>query len=170
MAKRKEDPVPEDVHDKLEVMPLGAGNEVGRSCIYMSFKGKNVLFDSGIHLAHSGIAGLPFFDEIDPSIIDVLLVTHFHLDHAASLPYLLFKTNFKGRVFMTHATKAVYRMLLSDFVKVTKVSAEGALFSEQEISDSMDRIEVIDFHQVSSSPLLLLRTYLLPPVCAAPSL
>jgi predicted metal-dependent RNase len=29
--------------DKLVVTPLGAGNEVGRSCVYMSYKGKSVL-------------------------------------------------------------------------------------------------------------------------------
>ncbi|KAM3318553.1 hypothetical protein ACQJBY_035986 [Aegilops geniculata] len=93
------------------------------------------------------MAALPYFDEIDPSAIDVLLVTHFHLDHAASLPYFLEKTTFKGRVFMTHATKAIYRLLLSDYVKVSKVSVEDMLFDEQDIIRSMDKIEVIDFHQ-----------------------
>lgn len=29
--------------DKLVITPLGAGNEVGRSCVYMSYKGKTVL-------------------------------------------------------------------------------------------------------------------------------
>uniref|UniRef100_A0A0E0EXE5 Metallo-beta-lactamase domain-containing protein n=1 Tax=Oryza meridionalis TaxID=40149 RepID=A0A0E0EXE5_9ORYZ len=48
-------------------------------------------FDCGIHPAYSGMAVLPYFDEIDPSTIDVLLITHFHLDHAASLPYFLEK-------------------------------------------------------------------------------
>ncbi|PIA64257.1 hypothetical protein AQUCO_00100026v1 [Aquilegia coerulea] len=71
----------------------------------------------------------------------------FHLDHAASLPYFLEKTTFKGRVFMTHATKAIYRLLLSDYIKVSKVSVEDMLFDEQDIIRSMDRIEVIDFHQ-----------------------
>ena len=33
----------------LIIRPLGAGQEVGRSCIYMSFKGKVILFDCGIH-------------------------------------------------------------------------------------------------------------------------
>lgn len=28
------------------------------------------------------------------------------------------QTNFKGRVFMTHPTKAVYKWMLADFVKV----------------------------------------------------
>ncbi|KAK3000180.1 hypothetical protein RJ639_023150 [Escallonia herrerae] len=133
--------------DQLIITPLGAGNEVGRSCVYMSYKGKTVLFDCGIHPAYSGMAALPYFDEIDPSTIDVLLVTHFHLDHAASLPYFLEKTTFKGRVFMTHATKAIYKLLLSDYVKVSKVSVEDMLFDEQDILRSMDKIEVIDFHQ-----------------------
>lgn len=133
--------------DQLTITPLGAGSEVGRSCVFMTFKGKTVMFDCGIHPAFSGMAALPYFDEIDPSTIDVLLITHFHLDHAASLPYFLEKTTFKGRVFMTHATKAIYKLLLSDYVKVSKVSVEDMLFDEQDILRSMDKIEVIDFHQ-----------------------
>ncbi|KAL4199315.1 hypothetical protein AMTRI_Chr03g144320 [Amborella trichopoda] len=133
--------------DQLIITPLGAGNEVGRSCVFMSYKNKTVLFDCGIHPAYSGMAALPYFDEIDPSTIDVLLVTHFHLDHAASLPYFLEKTTFKGRVFMTHATKAIYRLILSDYVKVSKGSVEDMLYNEQDIIQSMDKIEVIDFHQ-----------------------
>jgi len=52
------------------------------------------------------------------------------------------QTTFKGRVFMTHATKAIYKLLLSDYVKVSKVSAEDMLFDEQDILRSMDKIEV----------------------------
>ncbi|KAI3950699.1 hypothetical protein MKX01_030279 [Papaver californicum] len=146
-AMKRSSSVTREAGDQLIITPLGAGNEVGRSCVYMSYKGKTVLFDCGIHPAYSGMAALPYFDEIDPSTIDVLLVTHFHLDHAASLPYFLEKTTFKGRVYMTHATKAIYRLLLSDYVKVSKVSVEDMLFDEQDIIKSMDKIEVIDFHQ-----------------------
>ncbi|KAL9451576.1 hypothetical protein AB3S75_013188 [Citrus x aurantiifolia] len=144
--KRRDVPVSRE-GDQLTIIPLGAGNEVGRSCVYMSYKGKTILFDCGIHPAYSGMAALPYFDEIDPSAIDVLLITHFHLDHAASLPYFLEKTTFSGRVFMTHATKAIYKLLLTDYVKVSKVSVEDMLFDEQDINRSMDRIEVLDFHQ-----------------------
>ena len=34
--------------DRLIIQPLGAGREVGRSCIYMSYKGKVILFDCGV--------------------------------------------------------------------------------------------------------------------------
>ncbi|CAI9103805.1 OLC1v1002368C3 [Oldenlandia corymbosa var. corymbosa] len=144
--KREAAPVSRE-DDRLIITPLGAGNEVGRSCVYMSYKGKTVLFDCGIHPGYSGMAALPYFDEIDPSTIDVLLVTHFHLDHAASLPYFFEKTTFKGRVFMTHATKAIYRLLLTDYIKVSKVSVEDMLYTEKDIENSMNKIEVIDFHQ-----------------------
>lgn len=47
---------------------------------------------------------------------------------------------------MTHATKAIYKYILTDYVKVSKVSVEDMLFDEQDISRSMDRIEVCVFH------------------------
>jgi cleavage and polyadenylation specificity factor subunit 3 len=77
--------------NKLEIIPLGGGNEVGRSCILLRFKGKNILLDCGIHPGFNGLNALPFFDEIEPGEIDILLVTHFHLDHMGALPYFLEK-------------------------------------------------------------------------------
>eukprot|EP00899_Mesostigma_viride_P015640 jgi/Mesvir1/24077/Mv10799-RA.1 len=135
-----------DDSDLLEITPLGAGNEVGRSCVVLTYQGKTVMFDCGIHPAYGGMAALPFFDEIDPSTVDLLLITHFHLDHCASLPYFLEKTTFKGKVYMTHSTKAIYRMLLSDFVKVSKVGSEDMLYDEADLQRTMEKIEVIDFH------------------------
>lgn len=43
---------------------------------------------------------------------------------------------------MTYATKAIYKLLLTDYVKVSKVSVEDMLFNEQDINRSMDKIEV----------------------------
>lgn len=107
-----------------------------------------MLLDCGIHPAFAGQAGLPFFDMIDDiGAIDLLLVSHFHLDHVGSLPYFLERTEFKGRVFMTHPTKAVYKMLMSDFVRVVSNAQEEQLFSEGDLEASMDKIEVVHYHQ-----------------------
>jgi cleavage and polyadenylation specificity factor subunit 3 len=137
-----------DDGDILELMPIGAGNEVGRSCILLKFKGKHIMLDCGIHPAYSGLAALPYFDMIDdPSTIDLLLVSHFHLDHCASLPYFLEKSTFKGRVFMTHPTKAIYKMLLTDYVKVSNIAVEDMLYDEQDLINTMDKIEPVNYHQ-----------------------
>lgn len=55
------------------------------------------MLDCGIHPGFSGMNALPFFDEIDLDTVDVMLVTHFHLDHCAAVPYVVGKTNFKAR-------------------------------------------------------------------------
>lgn len=63
--------------ESLTITPLGAGSEVGRSCIMVKFKGKTIMLDCGIHPAYTGLAGLPFFDEIDPEGVDLVLITQY---------------------------------------------------------------------------------------------
>ena len=134
--------------DIMVIQPLGAGREVGRSCIYLEYKGKKILLDMGIHPGIKGVGGLPYLDEIEISNVDILLITHFHIDHCGALPWLLSKSLFKGRVFMTHATKAIYRWILSDYIKVSNVSSpEDALFTEKDLENSLSQIETIDFHE-----------------------
>lgn len=134
--------------DELKFVALGGGSEVGRSCHIISYKGKTIMLDAGVHPAYSGMASLPFYDEYDLSTVDVLLISHFHLDHAASLPYVMQHTGFKGRVFMTHPTKAIYRWLLSDFVRMAagSDSSNSDLYSDEDLNESFDRIEAIDFY------------------------
>jgi cleavage and polyadenylation specificity factor subunit 3 len=70
------------------------------------------------------------------------------LDHAAALPYFLTKTEFKGKCFMTHPTKSVYKLILSDYIKVSQLSAEDGLYTEADLLASMDLIDVMNFHEV----------------------
>jgi predicted metal-dependent RNase len=62
--KRKQDSVKDekgsangesgDRADQVIIRPLGAGQEVGRSCFLLRYQGKGVMFDCGIHPAYSG--------------------------------------------------------------------------------------------------------------------
>ena len=99
----------------------------------------------------------------------------FHVDHAASLPYVLAKTNFQGRVFMTHPTKSIYKWLILDNIRVSLVLQESSpfdtrvadstrntsssseqrtqLYTEADHLTTFPRIEAIDFyttHTISS--------------------
>ena len=64
----------DDAHagDLLEIIPLGAGSEVGRSCVIARYKQKTLMFDCGIHPGYAGLASLPYFDEIDLADVDAL--------------------------------------------------------------------------------------------------
>ncbi|KAF2967161.1 hypothetical protein GQX73_g6421 [Xylaria multiplex] len=146
-ASTPEEPV--DPSDELMFLCLGGGNEVGRSCHIIQYKGKTVMLDAGQHPAYDGLASLPFFDDFDLSTVDVLLISHFHIDHAASLPYVLTKTNFRGRVFMTHPTKAIYKWLIQDSVRVGNTSSHSTsqpVYTEQDHINSFPQIEAIDYH------------------------
>lgn len=149
--------------DDFKFFGLGGCNEVGRSCHIIEYKNKVIMLDSGVHPGLSGMNSLPFFDDYDLSKVDILLISHFHLDHAASLPYVMQQTSFRGRVFMTHATKAIYRWLLSDFVRVTSLLGSGDegrsmngsqnsgttsanLYTDEDLMSSFDKIETIDYH------------------------
>ena len=69
------------------------------------------------------------------------------------MPYVVGHTNFKGRILMTHPTKAITATLLRDFVRVARAGTGGdasssstALFTDAHLDAAMARTEVIDFH------------------------
>ncbi|KAL3467577.1 beta-lactamase-like protein [Aspergillus heterothallicus] len=78
------------------------------------------------------------------------LLYSFHVDHSSALPYVLSKTNFKGRVFMTHATKAIYKWLIQDNVRVNNTASSSdqrtTLYTEQDHLSTLPMIETIDFN------------------------
>ncbi|KAI9480095.1 beta-lactamase-like protein [Coemansia mojavensis] len=139
----------ESKDDLLCITPLGAGREVGRSCIVVEYKNKTIMLDCGLHAGHEGINSLPLIDLVDPAKVDLLLVTHFHVDHAAAVPYYLEKTPFRGRTFMTRPTKGVFRWMASDYIRITNTSNSDSsgLYSEADLVSAHSKIEEIDVHQ-----------------------
>lgn len=61
----------------MEITTLGAGSEVGRSCILLKYKGKTIMLDCGVHPAYSGENSLPLYQNIDVKSVDLLLVTQY---------------------------------------------------------------------------------------------
>ncbi|KAH9978661.1 beta-lactamase-like protein [Lactifluus volemus] len=134
----------------LSITLLGAGQEVGRSCCVLQYRNITLVLDAGVHPAHTGMASLPFIDELDWSTVDAILITHFHLDHAAALTYITEKTNFKegkGKVYMTHPTKALHKFMMQDFVRMSNSSTD-ALISPLDLSMSISSIIPVSVHQL----------------------
>ncbi|RSH94523.1 endoribonuclease ysh1 [Saitozyma podzolica] len=127
----------------LKITMLGAGQEVGRSCCVIEHRGKKVVCDAGLHPAYPGMGSLPFIDELDWSTVDAILITHFHVDHAAALPYVMEK------VYMTHATKAIYGLTMMDTVRINDQNADaaGRLYDEADVQASWQSTIAVDYHQ-----------------------
>ena len=72
-----------------------------------------------------------------------MLITHFHLDHCAAVPFVVGRTNY-GRILTPRAGD---RRARDDFVKLNKQGDNSELFGEKDVQECMRRIEVIDFHR-----------------------
>lgn len=111
-------------YENILITPLGAGQEVGRSCIVVKIKDKTIIFDTGIHMQYTDMQKYPDFKflcgEGDINkFVDVVIITHFHLDHCGGLPYLTEHFKYTGPIYATMPTKAMIPYMLEDFRKVT---------------------------------------------------
>lgn len=48
---------------------------------------------------------------------------------------------------MTHPTKAIYKWMLSDYIRVSNIGAEDQIYNEDDLTNSFHRIEAVDYHQ-----------------------
>ncbi|MHB1669831.1 MAG: MBL fold metallo-hydrolase [Thiomonas sp.] len=92
----------------------GAAKQVTGSCHLIETDQARVLVDCGLfqggrELAEENAAEFGF----DPASIDVLLLTHAHLDHCGRIP-LLVKRGFRGRIIATPPTRELTHLVLAD--------------------------------------------------------
>ena len=90
---------------------------------------------------------MPLLDDEDLSDINMALITHFHLDHCAAVPFLATMTPFKGHIFMTHATKSIFYTMMKDILRMHKKDSSKQLFTGEQLERTMTKISVINFHQ-----------------------
>ncbi|XP_041130541.1 integrator complex subunit 11 isoform X1 [Polyodon spathula] len=137
----------------IQVTPLGAGQDVGRSCILVSIGGKNVMLDCGMHMGYNDDRRFPDFSYITQNsrlteFLDCVIISHFHLDHCGALPYMSEMVGFDGPIYMTHPTKAICPILLEDYRKITvDKKGETNFFTSQMIKDCMKKVVAVNLHQ-----------------------
>jgi len=138
---------------EIKVTPLGAGQDVGRSCILLSIGNKNIMLDCGMHMGYNDDRRFPDFSYITDDgpltdYLDCIIITHFHLDHCGALPYMTEMIGYNGPVYMTTPTKAICPILLEDYRKITvDKKGETNFFTSQNIKDCMKKVTTISLHQ-----------------------
>lgn len=92
----------------------GADQGVTGSCHLVECAGHRILIDCGLYQGGRELEeenAEPF--GFDPAAIDVVLLTHAHLDHCGRLP-LLVKRGFRGEIVTTAATRELARLVMVD--------------------------------------------------------
>ena len=150
----------------VKVVPLGAGQDVGRSCVLVTLGGKTVMFDCGMHMGYQDERRYPDFRQISRSgrytqAISAVVITHFHLDHCGSLAYFTETCGYDGPIYMTHPTRAIVPVMLEDCHKVmARRNREPELWTRESVHRCMQKVVPVGLNQtIDVDGELQLRAY-----------
>jgi metallo-beta-lactamase family protein len=150
---------------------LGAAQSVTGSKFLLELDNRKVLIDCGLFQGKKELR-LRNWDRlpIEADKIDLVVITHAHIDHTGYLPRLI-KDGFRGRIVCTHATKDLMRIMLKDAAKLQEEEAQFAfkkgyskhskpepLFTEQDAEKVFEYVDSVRFDkQTTLFPNLAVR-------------
>ena len=101
----------------------GTGSVTGANFL-IEVEGKKILVDCGL------TQGIKIADDLnwapfiyDPKSIDILFVTHAHIDHLGRIPKLI-EDGFRGKIYSTHPTRALAGPMLDDTMGILSKNVE----------------------------------------------
>lgn len=111
---------------KVKIHFLGASGTVTGSKFLLETSAKNILIDCGLFQGLKELRELNWKSlAFPPEKIDVVLLTHGHLDHTGYLPRLVAE-GFEGIVRGTPPTLAIAEIIMMDSAKIQEEDAEKA--------------------------------------------
>jgi metallo-beta-lactamase family protein len=149
---------------------LGAAGEVTGSCCLIEAQGLRLLVDCGMFQGGREADArnyAPF--SFDPGSIDLVLLTHAHIDHSGLLPRLVAQ-GFRGRIHTTAATADLLEVMLADSAHIqarelewrSKAGARDAgrppLYTMAEVQRTLRQLAPVDYDtEISPHPGLRCR-------------
>lgn len=142
----------------------GAAAQVTGSMHLLEAGNYKMLIDCGLdYESQTRIEENTFFP-FDPSDIDVVLLTHAHIDHSGNLPTLV-RSGFRGQIICTPATADLSEVLLLDSANVQLARSEArpsrkksrrfhikrdvpqVLYFHKHVMDTLDRFVTVNFNR-----------------------
>ena len=110
----------------VKIKFLGAARSVTGSKYFLEIGRQKILVDCGMFQGKKELR-LRNWDPlpIDPADIEIVVITHAHIDHIGYLPRLV-KDGFSGKIICTPATEDLMKIMLLD---AAKLQEEEALFA-----------------------------------------
>jgi uncharacterized protein len=134
----------------VRVSFLGAGRQVGRSCLLLQTPESRVVLDCGINVAAKNENMYPHFDlpEFRINEIDAVVISHAHLDHSSMTP-LLIKYGYKGPIYCTAPTRDIMALLALDYVAIGYKDVKNPPFGISDVKQMVKQTICLDFNEVS---------------------
>lgn len=136
----------------------GAAQQVTGSMHLIQLDNYNILIDCGLDYEKGTYQEENQYFPFNPSEIDVVVLTHAHIDHSGNLPTLL-RMGFEGQILCTSPTADLTELLLLDSVNIflskqKKKSRHGRgrsgptpLYLQKHVMETVDRFVTISFNK-----------------------
>lgn len=136
----------------------GAAQQVTGSMHLLQLENYNILIDCGLDYEKGTYQEENQHFPFDPSDIDVVVLTHAHIDHSGNLPTLL-RMGFEGQILCTPPTADLTELLLLDSVNIflskqKRKSRHGRgssgptpLYLQKHVMETVDRFVTIGFNK-----------------------
>ncbi|MEN2995134.1 MAG: MBL fold metallo-hydrolase [Thermodesulfovibrio sp.] len=131
----------------MKIHFFGATKTVTGSCFLLEAENQNILVECGLFQENDkeylNYEPFPF----NPRKIDLVILTHAHLDHSALIPKLV-KEGLRCRVITTPATKDLLEIMLFDALKVQKNdNYKQPLYDEENIYKALKMTETLSYEK-----------------------
>jgi len=129
----------------MKIIDLNASGGIGANSMYVQLGDFHLVIDSGLHPKHAGRIAAPDLRPLQGVKLDLIIITHCHLDHIGSLPLLMraFPTT---PVIMTLPSRMLIERMLHNSANVMvrereeKGITEYPLFTHDEIDRAAARL------------------------------
>jgi metallo-beta-lactamase family protein len=150
----------------MEIKFCGAAKHVtGSSHLLILNNGYKILLDCGLFQGDDDTDYERNSDwHFNPAEIDVLILSHAHIDHTGRVPKLV-RDGFKGKIYSTHATRSLCAIMLLDSAMIQEKDAEyhnlkvrkkkgqektklrAPLYTQKDVTPTMNRFVTFSYDQ-----------------------
>lgn len=104
----------------MKITDLNAEGGIGSNCLLLETDdGTRIVVDCGLHPKKAGKESLPRLDFLGDEPLDLVILTHCHLDHLAALPVLM-RYQARARIAMSRPTAMLFTRMLHNSANVMK--------------------------------------------------
>ncbi|HWC57430.1 MAG TPA: MBL fold metallo-hydrolase [Candidatus Paceibacterota bacterium] len=138
----------ENAHTLTLTFAGGTGSVTGANFL-LEGEGKKMLIDCGLTQG-TKLADDENWDPFiyDPASIDILFITHGHIDHVGRIPKLV-HDGFRGKIYSTIPTKAISALMIEDTANILAHVDHHvkAIYSPAILKQVFEQWQVVDYHQ-----------------------
>lgn len=122
----------------MKLTDLNRDGGIGANSLFVQIGDLNILIDSGLHPKKAGRLAAPDFRPLRGVTLDLIVITHCHLDHIGSLP-LVMRDHPETPVLMTTSSRIIIERMLHNSASVMLRQREDAnipdypLFTHEEV-------------------------------------